>query len=137
VAEDRSFLGTGWSFPPAFAREGGDVQLVSGVEDVEQSLAILLATRRGERVMQDEFGCELDQFLFGEISQGLIGRVRDFIADAILHHEPRVTLNSVDVAESEQEGGLLLIGIDYTIRATNSRYNMVYPFYVNEASPSG
>ncbi len=132
-----SFLGTGWSFPPTFAPGGGEVQVVSGVEDIEQSLAILLATRRGERVMQDDFGCELSEFLFGELSQGLIGRVRDLIADAILHHEPRIGLNGIDVSESGSQDGLLVISIDYTIRATNSRYNMVYPFYVTEAAAPG
>ena len=113
------------------------MQLVSGVEDIEQSLTILLATRRGERVMQDDFGCELSEFLFGEISQGLIGRVRSLIADAILRHEPRISLNGIEVSESGSEEGLLLISIDYTIRATNSRYNMVYPFYLNEATSPG
>ena len=137
MADDSSFLGAGWSFPPAFAAGGGDVQIVSGAEDIEQSLAILLSTRQGERVMQDDFGCELSEFLFGEISQGLIGRVRSLIADAILHHEPRISLNGIDVSESGAKDGLLLIGIDYTIRATNSRFNMVYPFYLNEASSPG
>jgi phage baseplate assembly protein W len=138
MPEDNSFLGAGWSFPPAFAAGGGDVRIVSGAEDIEQSLAILLSTRQGERVMQDDFGCELSEFLFGEISQGLIGRVRSLIADAILHHEPRISLNGIEVSESRAREGLLLIGIDYTIRATNSRYNMVYPFYLNEAtSPAG
>ena len=137
MADDSSFLGAGWSFPPAFAAGGGDVQIVSGAEDIKQSLAILLSTRQGERVMQDDFGCELSEFLFGEISQGLIGRVRSLIADAILHHEPRISLNGIDVSESGAKDGLLLIGIDYTIRATNSRFNMVYPFYLNEASSPG
>jgi len=132
-----SFLGSGWSFPPGFASAGSDVHTVSGVADIEQSLAILLSTRRGERVMQDEFGCELSEFLFGEISQGLIGRLRDLIADAILHHEPRITLNGIEVTESGAEDGLLSIAIDYTVRATNSRYNMVYPFYLNEATAPG
>jgi phage baseplate assembly protein W len=137
VPDDNSFLGAGWSFPPAFAAGGGDVRIVSGAEDIEQSLAILLSTRQGERVMQDDFGCALSEFLFGEISQGLIGRVRDLIAGAILHHEPRINVNGIDVAESGATQGLLLISIDYTIRATNSRYNMVYPFYLNETVTPG
>jgi phage baseplate assembly protein W len=137
VSDGNSFHGTGWSFPPSFTASGGDVHVVSGVEDIEQSLAILLATQRGERVMQEDFGCDLSEFMFGEISQGLIGRVRSFIEVAILHHEPRITLNGIDVSESGAEAGLLLISIDYTIRATNSRYNMVYPFYLNEATSPG
>lgn len=137
MASDNSFLGTGWSFPPTFAPAGADVQTVSGAEDIEQSLTILLGTRRGERVMQEDFGCDLSEFLFGEITQGLLGRVRSVIADAILHHEPRITLNDIDVSESGARDGLLLIALDYTIRATNSRYNMVYPFYLREATAAG
>lgn len=132
-----SFLGTGWSFPPTFGAGGGEVLTVTGVEDLEQSLRILLETRRGERVLQDDFGCDLNEFLFGEISQALIGRMRSVIADAILHHEPRITLNGVEVSEGESVDGLLLITIDYTVRATNSRYNMVYPFYLEEATALG
>jgi len=134
MAQDDAFLGTGWSFPPSFTLAGSDVHVVSGAEDVEQSLAILLATRRGERVMQEEFGCELSEFLFAEVSEGLVGRLRDFIADAILQHEPRVALNGIEVSDRDAAAGLLLIHIDYTVRATNSRFNMVYPFYVNEAT---
>jgi phage baseplate assembly protein W len=133
MARENSFLGTGWSFPPTFGPGGREVQTVFGVEDIQQSLAILLATRRGERVMQDDFGCDLSEFLFGEISQGLIGRVRGVIADAILHHEPRITLDDIEVSESDARDGVLLISIAYTIRGTNSRYNMVFPFYLEEA----
>ena len=132
-----SFLGTGWSFPPTFGPGGAEVQTVSDVEDIEQSLMILLETRRGERVMQDDFGCELSEFLFGEISQSLIGRIRSVVADAILHHEPRITLNGIEVSEGGSVDGMLLIRIDYTVRATNSRFNMVYPFYLQEATALG
>jgi phage baseplate assembly protein W len=134
--DNNAFLGTGWSFPPDFGQGGSGVHTVSGAEDIEQSLAILLRTRRGERVMQEDYGCDLSEFLFGEISQSLIGTVRSFVSDAILNDEPRIKLNDVSVSESQAEDGLLLVAIDYTIRATNSRNNMVYPFYLNEATTS-
>ena len=137
MALENTFLGSGWSFPPAFGPGGAEVQTVFGVEDIEQSLAILLATRRGERVMQEDFGCDLSEFLFGEISQGLIGRVRGVIADAILHHEPRITVNEIEASEHGMHEGLLFVSIAYTVRATNSRYNMVFPFYLQEAAAPG
>lgn len=137
MSSDDSFLGTGWRFPPAFGPGGAAVEMVSGTDDIEQSLAILLETRRGERVMQEDFGCDLGEFLFAEISQGLLGRVRSVVADAILHQEPRIELNDVEVSDSQAHAGVLLIQIDYTVRATNSRYNMVYPFYLQEASSVG
>ena len=55
-------------------------------------------------------------------------------SDAILHHEPRVLLNEVEVSDEQAGEGLLLVTIDYTVRATNSRYNLVYPFYLREAT---
>ncbi len=137
MSTDQSFLGTGWSFPPTFTEGGADVETVSGADDIHQSLQILLSTRLGERVMQDEFGCDLDSVLFEEIDQGLINRLTSLMTDAILYHEPRITLDRIDISASEAEPGLLLISLDYTIRSTNSRFNMVYPFYLSEATLPG
>jgi phage baseplate assembly protein W len=134
---EHSFLGTGWSFPPAFSKGGVDVKIVSGPEDIHQSLQILLTTQLGERVMQDQFGCDLNAVLFEEVDQSLINTVSSMISDAILYHEPRITLDHLDVSQSESEQGLLLIDIAYTVRTTNSRFNMVFPFYINEAAVPG
>lgn len=133
---NQSFLGTGWSFPPTFSAGGADVEMVSDNEDIHQSLQILLATRIGERVMQDDFGCDLSDVLFAEMDQGLINNLNRLVSDAILYHEPRITLDNLDISESEGQAGLLLISIQYTVRGTNSRFNMVFPFYINEASAS-
>ena len=132
----QSFLGTGWSFPPTFAQGGGDLELVTGFEDIHQSLQILLSTRMGERVMQDDFGCDLTNVLFAEIDQDLVNNLTSLISDAILYHEPRITLDRLDISESDSHQGLLLISIEYTVRNTNSRFNMVFPFYINEAASS-
>jgi phage baseplate assembly protein W len=137
IQPERSFLGTGWAFPPTFTRGGAEVELVSGVEDIHQSLQILLSTRMGERVMQDEFGCDLHHVLFEEVDQSLINTLTGIISDAILYHEPRIALNQLDISESDSQQGLLLISLDYTVRSTNSRFNMVYPFYINEATTAG
>lgn len=131
---EQSFLGTGWSFPPHFTQGGKEVVMVSEYEDIRQSLQILLSTGLGERVMQEDFGCDLAWILFEEIDQSLINSLNSIISDAILYHEPRITLDNLDVSESPEQPGLLLINITYTIKSTNSRFNMVYPFYVNEAS---
>lgn len=137
MATGDAFLGTGWAFPPRFDAGGAGVAMVSGHGDIAQSLTILLATRRGERVLREDFGCELGEFLFGEISQRLVGQVRDLVSDAILHHEPRIRLDEVRVSADRAGEGVLLVEIDYTVRATNSRFNYVYPFYLREASAPG
>jgi hypothetical protein len=135
TTDDAPFLGEGWSFPPTFRRGGAEVAMVSGSTDIHQSLHILLTTRLGERVLQDDFGCALDMVVFEEIDQGLINTLNYTIADAILYHEPRITLDELDVSESPDEPGLLRISLTYTIRGTNSRFNMVYPFSIHKAAP--
>lgn len=128
-----SFLGQGWSFPPTFNGNTGSVKMVSEEEDVLQSLQIILSTIPGERIMHPDFGCELSQFMFEEISQNLMTRIRGTIEDAILFYETRIDLESVEIYDTDEEG-LLLISIDYKIRTTNSRFNFVYPFYINETT---
>lgn len=134
---EQFFLGTGWSFPPEFSKGGAGVKTVSGSEDIHQSLQILLTTQLGERVMQDQFGCDLNRVLFEEINQGFVNMISNMISDAILYHEPRVKLDRLDVNTSESQQGLVLINMQYTVPSTNSRFNMVFPFYVNEASLPG
>jgi uncharacterized protein len=129
----KSFLGTGWSFPPTFYKKPCRVQLVSDRTDIEQSLHILLSTRHGERVLQPEYGCNLDVLLFEPMSTSLITLVKDLIEKAILYHEPRIDAKNIIIDTAQVLEGLLIITIDYVIRTTNSRYNMVYDFYLTEA----
>jgi len=129
-----SFLGKGWAFPPSFSRNGQDVHSVSEHQDIEQSLQILLNTAQGERIMREDFGCDLHRFMFEEVSQSLANSLTRLITDAVLYYETRIVLNAVNVDESAQTQGLVMITIDYTVRSTNSRFNMVYPFYLDEAS---
>lgn len=131
-----SFLGTGWQFPPGFSANGADVLLAAGVDDIEQSLQILLGTLPGERVMQEDFGCDLSGFLFEETGQGLCNGLGRLVREAILYYETRVRLETLEVTESDLTPGLLAIDLVYTVISTNSRYNMVYPFYLNESQPT-
>lgn len=131
--EPAPFLGTGWAFPPNFSPHGRDVTTVAGPEDIHQSLRILLSTEPGERVMQETFGCGLDTLLFEEIDRALMTSVTRLISNAIRDHEPRIELDHLDVDESRSEAGRLHIQLAYTIRGTNSRFNMVFPFYLDEA----
>jgi uncharacterized protein len=137
MADVPAFLGTGWSFPPAFSLNGRNVETVSGAEDILQSLEILFGTEPGERVLQEEYGSDLSRYLFEEIDRELIQNLTSLISDAILYHEPRIRLNELEISEAEAEAGLLLIHLDFTVRSTNSRFNMVYPFYLSEAVPPG
>ena len=134
MQKTQSFLGSGWAFPPTFTRGGAEIEMASGPEDIHQSLQILLSTQMGERVMHEDYGCDMTNLVFEEIDQGLINSLNSMISNAILLYEPRIKLDGLDISIDDAQEGLLLIALEYTIRSTNSRYNMVYPFYINEAS---
>lgn len=131
---DRNFLGTGWSFPPEFYRRSRSVKMASGDEDIRESLRILLATSPGERVLQPTYGCGLHALLFEDVSESVKTEMKDLIDRAILFFEPRITLNRIDIDETDLYEGLLKLSLDYTIRTTNTRSNMVYPFYFIEGT---
>jgi phage baseplate assembly protein W len=131
---DQSFLGTGWSFPPEFDPVARKSRMVSADEDIRESLRILLSTAPGERVMNPSFGCGLKTRVFDTVSASMITEVKDMVERAILFYEPRITLNGIDVVVRDALGGILDIDIRYTVRSTNTRSNMVYPFYYLEAT---
>lgn len=131
---DTQFLGTGWAFPPSFDWRSKEATLVSQVEDIEQSLRILLGTVPGERLMQPAYGCGLKRMVFETLNDSTATEIRDIVAKAILFFEVRITLHGVDLDWSGIAGGLLLLKLDYTVRTTNTRTNMVYPFYLREGT---
>ena len=128
------FLGKGWSFPVNFTAKDATAHMVDGVRDVEQSLWILLSTEPGERTMNPGYGCRLKSLVFEVINSNSIARIRRTVEQAILYHEPRIIVNRVEVDAAESLEGLLKIVIDYDIRATNTRHNLVYPYYILEGT---
>jgi len=130
----KSFLGRGWGFPPEFNRATKAVGMLEDEADIKSSLEILLSTRLGERVMVPDYGCNLDELLFKPLTLTLKIFVIDLIKTAILYYESRIDLNKIDIDPTDELEGVLLINLDYTVRATNSRKNMVYPFYKAEGN---
>lgn len=132
--EENSFLGKGWGFPPTFQKENKQVEMVSDEEDIRQSLEILLSTYVGERVMQPEYGCNLRELLFEPLDTSLQTYILDLVEKAIIYFEPRIRLESASMLTDQVSEGILIISIDFRVRTTNSRFNMVYPFYLNEGT---
>lgn len=128
------FLGIGWSFPPEFNKTEGDVTMTTDVEDINNSLIILLSTRPGERVMFPDYGCDLQEMLFKPLELTLITQMKGVIERAILYHEPRIDLLNIDIDMTDELEGQILIKIDYEVRNTNTRSNMVFPYYRSEAT---
>ncbi len=130
----KTFLGVGWKFPPTFDKTSGSIMLVSEEEDIRESLFILLSTKPGERTMLPEYGCDLNKMIFESIDSSLITEMKGMIENAILYFEPRIILNEVDISQDKTNDGLLLIDVQYTVRKTNKRSNMVYPYYILEGN---
>lgn len=132
------FLGTGWAFPPTFGVGGGTVAMVSDEEDIHQSLHILFATRPGERPMHEDYGCALDDLMFETIDHDLIGRTARLVEGAVRRHEPRIEVLGVDVGTGDDaRAGVLLVRLDYRVRATHTRFNMVFPYDVADPVRGG
>lgn len=129
-----SFLGTGWSFPPAFDGVSNTVEMTSDEADIQLSLQILLSTHKGERVMLPDYGCNLDEMLFEPITTTFKTYISEMIKTAILYFEARIDLNSVTIDDSRDTEGVIALILDYTVRTTNSRFNFVYPYYILEGT---
>jgi uncharacterized protein len=130
---DRSFLGIGWSFPPTFRREWHGVEMLVEEEDVRSSIHIILSTITGERVMLPTFGANLQPYVFDTMNIQNITLIEKIVKEALIFHEPRIIVEDITTTP-DQENGILQITIGYTIIVTNTRYNYVFPFYINEAT---
>lgn len=129
-----SFLGTGWSFPPEFILEAGRVMMTSDEEDIKASLNILFGTALGERFLNPKYGLDMHEMLFEPMSTTMTTLLKDRVKIAILIYEPRINLISLELDTSAQYEGKVSIVMEYEVRATNSRYNLVYPFYMTDSS---
>lgn len=129
-----SFLGTGWSFPPVFMLETGSMVMTSDEEDIEASLKILFGTALGERFLNPKYGLDMQGFVFEPLSVTLQTFLKDQIKIAILLYEPRVNPLVIELDTSAQYEGKISIILEYEVRATNSRYNLVYPFYLTDSN---
>ncbi|MCH7400367.1 GPW/gp25 family protein [Belliella kenyensis] len=132
MSDQKPFLGRGWTFPPTFQKQSGKVNMLEAESDIESSLEILLSTSQGERLMHPNFGCNLQELLFNPLDRTLITYISDLIKTAILYYEPRIAVQKIDIYEDQIINGKVIINIAYLVRATNSRRNMVFPFYKNE-----
>lgn len=132
--KSNSFLGKGWAFPPAFNYEMGTVETVEDEEDIKQSLRIILGTIPGERVMFPTFGCPVRSFVFESNDPTHMTMLKDAIYDALLFNEPRIKLEKIEITEDTEENGLIHIHVYYTVIITNTRNNIVFPFYIKEGT---
>ncbi len=133
MSETSPFLGRGWQFPLRFDPRNGQVGMVAGVEDIEESLRILLGTYPGERVMLPAYGCSVRRAVFDTLNESTLTELKELIRRAILFFEPRILLERIDAEVLPLEGRVDL-QVCYIVRITNTRHNLVYPLYLDQAT---
>lgn len=128
---DRAFLGVGWRFPLQVSPTGA-IATSSAERKIEESVFLILSTAQRERPMLPRYGCGIHDLVFAPDSPGTVAEVSASVREALVAHEPRIDVLAVDVAAAPGERNVLLIRVDYRVRANNARGNLVYPFFITE-----
>ena len=131
MTEDNILIGRGWAFPVGVDVTGG-LRLSANEPEIEQSIAMIIGTSPGERVMRPRFGCRIHELVFAPNSAETIGLARRYVEEALGMWEPRIVVDEVAVSLDplEVDRGRLNIGVRYTIRNTKDSRTLVYPFYL-------
>ena len=127
----KEFQGIGWTYPVG-TKMNGDIGMSQFEDDIREAIPIILGTAKGERVMRPDFGCGIHDLVFAPINTATITLVENSVREALTVYEPRIELIKVEALSDRAEEGKLLVNIDYRVRSTNSRFNLVYPFYLKE-----
>jgi phage baseplate assembly protein W len=133
MTDSKAFLGCGWAFPVGIDSTGAIAE-AQYETDIDQAVRIILGTEPGERVMRPDFGAGLRGLVFEPINTTTMSLVKYRVQTALVKWEPRIDSVTVDVTANPPVGQLQ-IAISYRIRTTNTFYNMVYPFYLQEGQP--
>lgn len=126
---DREFLGQGLAFPLQ-VNQRGEIALVRGETDIEQSIRIILETSPGERVMRPEFGCRAKELLFAPRDSSTAGLMAYYVRRALRRWEPRIEVLDVEALPDPDRDGVLLVEVNYEVRTTHDERSIVYPFYL-------
>lgn len=132
--KNESFLGRGWAFPPEFNFERGILEMAEDENDIKQSIRIIIGTIPGERAMFPAFGCGIRRFVFESDDPTHMTMLKDSVYDALLFNEPRIKVEKIEITNEIKEHGFVSIHVFYTIIITNTRSNIVYPFYFKEGT---
>ena len=132
ASQNREFLGVGWKFPLQVTADG-KIARSRYEQRIEESIYLILSTARGERVMLPDFGCGIHDLVFAPKSPMALTLIVDGVRQALVAYEPRIDVLDVDAESTTEQPNLLLIHINYRIRANNALGNLVYPFYIGEA----
>lgn len=130
---DKSFLGKGMKFPPQINPATGRFVTVSEEESIKESIYLILMTQRTERPLRPDFGSNIMSYTFMNQNVTQLTMVTRTLKEQILSQEPRISEVQITYQSGAREG-VLVFNISYTIASTNTRDNLVFPFYLNVVS---
>ena len=136
-SDSRSFLGTGFKFPVQVDPITGKIRTSSDEDDIKESIRIILGTQPGERPMSPHFGCNINSFVFGTSDYTSMTIMKNEVENSLAMWEPRIKDIEVEIIQSPDNDGVLLIEVSYVVRSTNNPFNLVYPFYISEGYNEG
>ena len=128
--DNQCFLGSGMKFPPQINKSTGRFALSDGAQSVKESVYLILMTHRGERWLEPMFGAHLLDYAFMDTSPTMLGLMKNDLISVILEQEPHISDVNIDI-DPHVRDGCLLIHISYVVAQTNTRDNLVFPFYLN------
>lgn len=131
---NREFLGQGLAFPLQ-VNSRGEIALARGERDIEQSIRIILETMPGERVMRPGFGCRIWELVFAPRDPTTEGLLIHYVEEALVHWEPRIDVQEINITDDPTEDGTVLIDINYLIKSTHDERSIVHPFYLAGEEP--
>ena len=132
--QEKSFLGKGWSFPPSFDKSRAEIEMVKEGEDIKESLQIYFSTKIGERIVRQDYGCIVYDYLYRKINGNTLSSIKVSLTNMIRNYEPRILVLNVEVYVANEKEGIINVKLDYAIQSTNTRDNIVFPFYINEGT---
>ncbi|WP_445494083.1 GPW/gp25 family protein [Photorhabdus sp. SF281] len=120
-----NIYGRGWAFPPQFFIKDNThpeippgVQMAAGAENVRQSMKILFLTEPGERIMREDYGCGLNDYLFANITDALIAKIQTRIEERVLRYEPRAEITEIQVNQRADLPNTLHVQVAYSLRGS-------------------
>lgn len=128
---NKNILGAGWRLAPVIDKRGS-VGLISGEQAIEQSMRFIIGTAPGERVMRPDFGCRIHELVFAPNTPHTCSMAAHYVQEALIKWEPRIELEKVDANTDVHNDACVVVSVEYKVRQTNSFYNLVYPFYLEQ-----
>jgi len=122
-------LGAGMKFPPQIDPGTGRFAVSAREQSVRESVYLILMTNRGERWLEPGFGSQVTRYTFMDTSPTMMRLMSDELRELLLTQEPRISDVKIEI-DPEIREGCLLVDIQYTVAASNSRENIVFPFYL-------